>query len=163
PRLALRKRVSELLSADGSAGAQAQGLASRLLHPAADCTMHLPAKVGDYTDFFCGIHHAAAGGRINRPGADPLSPNYKYLPVAYHGRAPSVCASGTAVPRPNGQRLQGAATVPTFGPCEKLDYEYEFGIWIGPGNALGAPVPVAQAHEHIFGFCMLNDWSARDI
>jgi fumarylacetoacetase len=162
-RRALRRRVSELLSSDSSAGRQAANLSGRLLHQAAGCTLHLPAAIGDYTDFFCGIHHAENGGRINRPGTDPLAPNYKYVPIAYHGRASSVDVPGAPVRRPNGQRLVGADTVPTFGPSEKLDYEFEFGVWIGPGNAVGEPIPIADAHQHIAGFCLLNDWSARDI
>ena len=167
------------LGAGGAAGAAAAGvgpagraaareraklepLAGRLLHRAADCTLHLPAAIGDYTDFFAGIHHATTAGRINRPD-NPLMPNYKYLPVAYHSRASSVRASGVDVRRPNGQRKLPEEAAPSFGPCRNLDYELELGVWIGPGNALGEPIPIGEAAEHIAGFCLLNDWSARDI
>jgi fumarylacetoacetase len=162
PRAALRKRVSSLLAADGPERAKAEGIASNLLHDASSCTVHLPAAIGAYTDFFAGIEHAANGGR-RRGQNPPLAPNYKYVPVAYHSRASSVRPSGNAIRRPNGQRLIGNAQVPTFGPCTKLDFELELGIWVGSGNALGEPVPIARAAEHIAGLCLLNDWSARDI
>jgi len=161
-RQALRQRVSDLLDAKGSERSKVEGLAARLLHRAADCTLHVPAAIGDYTDFFAGIHHAMTAGRINRPD-NPLMPNYKYLPVAYHSRASSVCASGRDVRRPNGQRKLPDEAAPSFGPCRNLDYELELGVWIGPGNHLGEPIPVGEAAAHIAGFCLLNDWSARDI
>jgi fumarylacetoacetase len=160
PRAALRERLFEILSDEATAAVRA--LAPRLLHQAADCTLHLPAAIGDYTDFYAGIQHAANVGQLIRPDT-PLMPNYKYVPVAYHGRASSVRPSGTPVHRPNGQRKPASETVPSFGPSRNLDYEIELGIWIGPGNALGEPVPIAEAHAHIAGFCLLNDWSARDI
>ncbi len=163
PRRALRWQVSALLAADGAEGARAEVLRSVLLHPAAACTFHLPAAVGDYTDFFAGIHHARNAGRIFRPEGDPLPPAYRYVPIAYHGRASSVRPSGTPVLRPHGQSRPDPAQPPQFGPCRALDYEFEFGVWIGPGNAPGQPVPVGEAAAHIFGFCLLNDWSARDI
>ncbi len=159
PRAALRARVSELLAADGADRAK---VSPRMLHKAADCTMHLPVSIGAYTDFFAGIHHATAGGRINRP-ENPLMPNYKYVPVAYHSRASSVRPSGGHVLRPNGQRKRPDERAPSFGPCRNLDYELELGVWIGPGNELGKPIPIADAAKHIAGFCLLNDWSARDI
>jgi fumarylacetoacetase len=118
--------------------------------------------IGDYTDFYAGIHHAMNVGRLLRPD-NPLMPNYKYLPVAYHGRASSVRVPGPPVRRPAGQRKPATETVPSFGPCRNLDYELELGIWVGPGNDPGAPVPIADAAAHIAGFCLLNDWSARDI
>ena len=133
-----------------------------LLHQAADCEMHLPARIGDFTDFFAGIHHATNAGRLLRPD-NPLLPNYKHMPVAYHGRASSIRVSGTPVRRPSGQRKPQSATEPDFGPCRYLDYELELGVWIGPGNALGTPIPIGEARDHIAGFCLLNDWSARDI
>ncbi len=133
-----------------------------LLHAAAACTLHLPAAIGDYTDFFAGIAHATNTGRLFRPD-NPLLPNYKYVPVAYHGRASSVRVSGAEIRRPNGQRKPPEQAAPDFGPCRNLDYELELGVWIGPGNALGAPVPIAEAGAQIAGFCLLNDWSARDI
>ncbi len=116
-RAALRRRLSDILAADSDA----RGMASRLLHDAAACTMHLPATIGDYTDFFAGIHHARKGGQISRPD-NPLMPNYKYVPVAYHSRASSVRPSGEDVRRPNGQRKLPAEAAPTFGPCRNLDY-----------------------------------------
>lgn len=161
-RQTLRQRVSDLLWADGSERTKLEALKPRLLHHAADCTLHLPAAIGDYTDFFAGIHHATTAGRINRP-ENPLMPNYKYLPVAYHSRASSVRPSGTAVRRPNGQRKLPDEAAPSFGPCRNFDYELELGVWIGPGNTLGSPIPIGDAAEHIAGFCLLNDWSARDI
>ncbi len=162
PRAALRRRLSDLLDAAGAERARIEPLASRLLHAAADCTLHLPAAIGDYTDFFAGIQHATNTGKLFRPD-NPLLPNYKYIPVAYHGRASSVRVPGEPVRRPNGQRKLPEQAAPEFGPARNLDYELELGMWIGPGNALGAPIPIAQAGAHVAGFCLLNDWSARDI
>jgi fumarylacetoacetase len=122
----------------------------------------VPTSVGDYTDFFAGIAHATNTGRLFRPDA-PLLPNYKYVPVAYHGRASSVCASGAPVRRPRGQRKPQNQDAPDYGPSRNLDYELELGIWIGPGNELGEPIPIGEASRHVAGFCLLNDWSARDI
>ncbi len=136
--------------------------AAGLLHQAADCRVGMPAEIGDYTDFFAGIEHALNGGRLLRPDT-PLMPNYKYVPVAYHGRASSVRPSGLPVRRPKGQRRPGSEEVPTFGPSRNLDYELELGVWIGPGNELGEAIPIGTAADSIFGFCLLNDWSARDI
>jgi len=161
-RQALRARLSDLLDADGPDRARIEKLAGRLLHQAAACALHLPATIGDYTDFYAGIHHATNAGRLLRPD-NPLMPNYKYVPVAYHSRASSVRPSGTPVRRPNGQRKLPEEAVPTFGPCRALDYELELGIWIGPGNALSEPIPIAEAGAHIAGLCLLNDWSARDL
>lgn len=157
-RRALRQQLSDILAADSDVRARA----SRLLHDDRLCTMHLPATVGDYTDFFAGIHHARRGGQISRPDS-PLMPNYKYVPVAYHSRASSVRPSGEDVRRPQGQRKLPTDTAPTFGPCRNLDYELEIGVWIGPGNRQGEPIPIGSAADHIAGFCLLNDWSARDI
>ena len=157
-RTALRRRLSDILAADSDV----RGMASRLLHDAAACTMHLPATIGDYTDFFAGIHHARKGGQISRPD-NPLMPNYKYVPVAYHSRASSVRPSGEDVRRPSGQRKLPAEAAPTFGPCRNLDYELELGVWVGAGNRQDEPIPIGEAAEHIAGFCLLNDWSARDI
>ncbi len=161
-RRALRRAVSALLDARGAEAARLQGIAARLLHDATRCTMHLPARVGDFTDFFAGIHHAHTAGTISRPD-NPLMPNYKYVPVAYHSRASSVGVAGGTVRRPNGQRKPPEQAEPDFGPCRQLDYELELGVWIGPGNALGSPIPIAGASRHVAGFCLLNDWSARDI
>lgn len=155
PRRALRNAVSALL---------AEGAPERpaLLHRAADCILHMPVQVGDYTDFYAGIHHATNVGRVFRPD-NPLLPNYKWVPIGYHGRASSVRPSGSEVRRPNGQRKYPDRAEPSFGPCERLDYELELGIWVGPGNPPGAPVPIGQAADHIAGYCLLNDWSARDL
>jgi fumarylacetoacetase len=124
--------------------------------------MHLPCLVGDYTDFYVGIHHATNVGKQFRPD-NPLLPNYKYVPIGYHGRASSVRASGHPVVRPYGQRKPPDAEVPEYGPSRRLDYELELGIWVGRGNSLGEPIPIAEAGDHIAGFCLLNDWSARDL
>src|SRR5947209_10382362 len=161
-RVALRRRLGDILDADGRDRAKVEALRSRLIHRADDCRLELPAAIGDYTDFFAGIHHATNAGKLFRPD-NPLLPNYKYLPVGYHGRASSIVASDSDVRRPNGQRKPASETVPSFGPSRSLDYELELGVWIGPGNALGQPIPIAQAPDHIAGFCLLNDWSARDI
>ena len=133
-----------------------------MLHKAEDCTMHLPARIGDYTDFYVGINHALNVGRQFRPD-NPLLPNYKYVPIGYHGRASSVRPSGERVLRPSGQRKGPNDAEPNFGPCRRLDYELELGVWVGQGNRLGHPVPIAEAEDHIAGFCLLNDWSARDL
>jgi fumarylacetoacetase len=161
-RLALRKRLSALLFADNPERAKIEALAPRLLHNAADCTMHLPAAVGSYTDFFAGIHHARNGGMRRDPN-NPLSPNYKYVPVAYHSRASSVRPSGVPIRRPSGQRKAPNEEAPSYGPCRKLDYELELAVWVGPGNALGEPIPIGVAGEHLFGLGLFNDWSARDV
>jgi len=161
-RKALRQQLSDILDANGAERSRVQALAPRLLRDAADCTLHLPAAVGDYTDFFAGIHHARKGGQISRPD-NPLMPNYKYVPIGYHGRASSIAASPAKVRRPNGQRKPATEAVPSFGPSRNLDYELELGVWIGPGNELGAPIPIEEAADHVAGFCLLNDWSARDI
>jgi fumarylacetoacetase len=161
PRAALRKRLFALL-AEGDQAAPARALSATLLHRAEACTMHVPAAIGSYTDFFAGIHHAYNGGVRNQRNP-PLLPNYKYVPVAYHSRASSIYPSGTPVRRPNGQRKRPDEAAPTFGPSRNLDFELELGVWIGPGNALGEPIPISRAGEHVVGLCMLNDWSARDI
>jgi fumarylacetoacetase len=124
--------------------------------------MHLPCVVGDYSDFYVGIHHATNVGKQFRPD-NPLLPNYKYVPIGYHGRASSLRVSGEPVIRPNGQRKAPDAEAPVYGPSRRLDYELELGIWIGEGNELGSPVPIGEAYEHIAGYCLLNDWSARDM
>jgi fumarylacetoacetase len=158
PRRALRACLSELLTH----GAPEQGQVEPLLHPAADCTMHLPASIGDYTDFYVGIHHATNVGRLFRPDS-PLLPNYKWVPIGYHGRASTIVPSGVPVRRPNGQRKRPDEAEPSFGPCRNLDYELELGVWIGPGNEQGTPIPIQRAAQHVAGYCLLNDWSARDI
>ena len=124
--------------------------------------LHVPCLIGDYTDFYVGIHHATNVGRQFRPDS-PLLPNYKYVPIGYHGRASSVRSSGEPVIRPSGQRKPPDAEVPEYGASRRLDYELELGIWIGRGNELGQPIPMCEAGEHIAGYCLLNDWSARDL
>jgi fumarylacetoacetase len=128
----------------------------------AAATPHLPAAIGDYTDFYVGIHHATNVGKVFRPD-NPLLPNYKHVPIGYHGRASSIRPSGVPVVRPNGQRKAADADAPVFGPSQRLDYELEMGVWIGRGNALGTPIPISEAADHIAGLCLLNYWSARDI
>jgi len=154
PRRALRRAVSALLAEGAPARAE-------LLHNAADCTMQLPAQVGDYTDFYAGIHHATNVGKLFRPD-NPLMPNYKYVPIGYHGRASSLRPSGGEVKRPLGQRKPPEGP-PVLGASERLDYEMELGIWVGPGNTLGEPVAIDQAAAHIAGYSVFNDWSARDL
>jgi fumarylacetoacetase len=160
-RQAVRHAAFELLAEDAPMAARQRAVAA--IHRSADCTLHLPAAIGDYTDFYAGLTHATTVGKLMRPD-NPLMPNYKYVPIGYHGRASSVsCCSDGPVHRPNGQRRPADAPTPEFGPCRNLDYELEFGIWIGTGNALGTSIPIGAAHAHIAGFCLLNDWSARDI
>ncbi len=158
PRQALRARLSALLAE----GAPEQAALARMLHPSAACTLHLPVRIGDYTDFYASLHHAANVGRMSRPDA-PLTPNFRHMPLGYHGRASSVRPSGAAVRRPNGQRKSRRETEPGHGPSRNLDFELELGIWIGPGSTLGEPVPIGAAADHIAGYCLVNDWSARDI
>ena len=132
------------------------------LHPIDECAMRLPFRIGDYTDFYAGIHHATNIGRLFRPDS-PLLPNYKHVPIGYHGRASSVRVSGTPVIRPQGQHKAAQEALPQFGPCRRLDYELELGVWMAGGNALGEPVAIGDAWDHIGGLCLLNDWSARDV
>ena len=143
------------------ASPQQQRLQAALIAQA-DVQYGLPAGIGDFTDFYTSIHHAAAVGRLLRPD-QPLLPNYKWMPIAYHGRASSVRVSGEAVTRPSGQiRLSGVET-PVVEPTRRLDYEVELGVFVGVGNAPGQRIPIAQAWNHVFGVVLLNDWSARDI
>jgi fumarylacetoacetase len=153
----LRLRLSELLSDERFRDDVEPQLIGQ-----SEVRLHVPCLVGDYTDFYVGIHHATNVGRQFRPD-NPLLPNYKYVPIGYHGRASSVRASGEPVTRPGGQRKAPDADAPEYGPSRRLDYELELGLWIGRGNALGQPIPITEAGEHIAGFCLLNDWSARDI
>ncbi len=154
----LRKRLGELLWA----GSEHQSAVEPLLVKMDEVAMALPVTIGDYTDFYASIHHASNVGRLFRPD-NPLLPNYKYVPIGYHGRASSIMVSGTTVHRPKGQSKDAAAEAPAFGPTRALDYELEVGFFVGPGNELGHPIPIAEAEQHIFGLCLLNDWSARDI
>jgi fumarylacetoacetase len=132
------------------------------LVPQSDAIFSLPAQIGDYTDFYISIYHATAIGRMFRPD-NPLLPNYKWIPIGYHGRSSSIGVSGQSFKRPQGQRLAPGAAIPSVGPSKRLDYELEMGIFIGAGNSLGTPIPLANAEDHIFGMCLLNDWSARDL
>ena len=161
-RRALRAQLQELLSEGSAARERLAAMGQALLPAAATCQLHLPARVGDYTDFYVGIHHANNVGKLFRPD-NPLLPNYKHVPIGYHGRASTICVSGTPVRRPNGQTLPPGQDAPSFGPSKRLDYELELGIWIGPGNAMGEPIAIAQADQHVAGYCLLNDWSARDV
>ena len=161
-RQALRHGISDLLDATSERGKRAQTIAPTLLHAQADCQLHLPSRIGNYTDFFAGIHHARAAGAQLRPD-DPLPENYKYVPIAYHGRASSVRADGGEIKRPSGQRPRGRNHAPSFGPSERLDLELEIGFYVGQGNGQGEPISIAEANGQIVGLCLLNDWSARDI
>ncbi|VVO76232.1 hypothetical protein PS850_01590 [Pseudomonas fluorescens] len=161
-RVALRERLLELFTEGSTLHGKIEAPGSKLLPLAANCDMHLPAKINDYTDFYVGIEHAQNVGKLFRPD-NPLLPNYKYVPIGYHGRASTIRPSGTDVRRPKGQTLPAGQTEPTFGPCARLDYELELGIWIGQGNEMGDAIAIGDAADHIAGFCLLNDWSARDI
>jgi fumarylacetoacetase len=132
------------------------------LVPQAEAQFALPAQIGDYTDFYASIYHATAVGRLFRPD-NPLTSNYRWTPIAYHGRASSIGVSEQLVHRPMGQSLPKGAVRPAFGPSRRLDYELEVGIFVGTGNAQGTAIPVGAAEEHVFGLCLLNDWSARDL
>lgn len=156
-RVALRRKLSQLLSDRAYAGRVQPHLLRQ-----SDVSLGLPARIGDYTDFYVGIHHATNVGKLFRPD-NPLLANYKYVPIGYHGRASSIRASGVPVRRPRGQTLPTGATVPSFGPVGRLDFELELGLWIGQGNALGESIGIAEAGDHIAGYCLLNDWSARDV
>ena len=153
----LRRQAAELLS-DTSIRAEVE----HHLIPQSSVQMVAPFRIDDYTDFYASIHHATNVGRLFRPD-NPLLPNYKWVPIGYHGRASSIVVSGTEVKRPSGQMKAPDAAAPTFGPSRMLDYELEVGFFVGDGNPLGEPVPLSRAEEHIFGLCLVNDWSARDI
>ena len=133
------------------------------LVPLAQATLHLPFEVADYVDFYASEHHAANLGRMFRPGSPPLTPNWKHLPIGYHGRSGTLVGSGTAVTRPHGQSKTPDASVPRYGPSRRLDFEAEVGFVVGAPSALGAPVALADFPEHVFGVCLVNDWSARDL
>jgi fumarylacetoacetase len=158
---ALRRQITNLLAEDG-AGGQMQARVTPLLISMRDVEMEVPAQIGDYTDFYASIYHAIRVGKLFRPD-NPLLANYKYVPIGYHGRASSIVVSGTGVRRPCGQIKAPAAAEPEFGPSHSLDYELEVGMFVGPGNPLGQPIPIREAEQHIFGLCLVNDWSARDI
>jgi fumarylacetoacetase len=155
---ALRRALFAALSQ----GSALEAAMKKCLVAQADAEFSLPAQIGDYTDFYTSIYHATAIGRLFRPD-NPLLPNYKWIPIGYHGRSSSIAVSGQTFPRPQGQRLAPGAAVPAVGPSRRLDYELELGVFIGAGNSPGTPIPLADAEDHIFGMCLLNDWSARDI
>jgi fumarylacetoacetase len=160
-RAALRHRLSHLVRAQGGFVTARNDRADVLL-PQSEAEMLLPAAVGDYTDFYASIFHATNVGRMLRPD-NPLLPNYRWVPIGYHGRASSLVVSGTPVRRPSGQTEPAGGGVPAFGPSRSLDYELEVGAFLGPGNPLGRPIPLAEAENHVFGLCLVNDWSARDV
>ncbi len=144
------------------AGSELEHSLSACLVSQADVEYKLPCKITDYTDFYTSIHHATAVGSLFRPD-NPLLPNYKWVPIGYHGRASSICISGHSFPRPLGQLKGPDDEVPVLAPSKRVDYELEMGIFIGLGNALGSPIAIAEAENHVFGMCLFNDWSARDI
>jgi fumarylacetoacetase len=153
----VRERLIALLSGQSGGGA------ATALHPLAEVRLLLPVEVVDYVDFYASEQHASNIGRLFRPGAEPLMPNWKHLPVGYHGRSGTVVVSGTPVVRPRGQRKAAAEPVPTFGPSTRLDIEAEVGFVVGVGSELGSPVRIDRFAEHVFGACLVNDWSARDL
>ena len=157
---ALRHALFALLSSQ--ANAETQAAVEACLIPQANAVYRVAANIGDYTDFYTSIHHARNVGRIARPD-DPLTSNFQWIPIAYHGRASSVVISGTPFRRPMGQSMAPGAEAPVYGPCARMDFELELGLFIGSGNAHGEPIPLAKAEDHMFGICLLNDWSARDI
>jgi fumarylacetoacetase len=159
PLAAFRAAIGEALDTANATAASALGDA---LVPMNDCDLLLPAQVGDYTDFYASVYHATNVGSMFRPD-NPLLPNYKYVPIGYHGRASSMVATETPVRRPVGQRKGPNDAEPSVGPSRSLDYECEVGVFIGSGNALGETIPLAESEQHMFGLCLVNDWSARDV
>jgi fumarylacetoacetase len=159
----VREIVQQLLLADNPTLRDDEALRRRAIVPMAGVVMHLPAEIGDYTDFYSSREHATNVGTMFRGKENALMANWLHLPVAYHGRASSVILSGAEVVRPSGQTTRGDETTPSFGPSRLMDFELEMGFFVGPGNPLGQPIPVAEAADHIFGMVLVNDWSARDI
>jgi fumarylacetoacetase len=157
-RKSLRRALSKALRNDSDRAAELR----RYLLPQADVELDVPCRIGDYTDFYTGIHHATSVGKLFRPD-NPLLPNYKWVPIGYHGRASSIVASGHTVRRPRGQYKDADAAEPTFGPTRRLDYELELGAFVGEGNTLGEPIPIDDAAAHLFGLVLFNDWTARDV
>ena len=156
----IRKYLITLLRQD--ADDTARTTVEKVLVPSADVEFFVPFEIGDYTDFYCSIFHATNVGSMFRPD-NPLMPNYKYVPIGYHGRASSIVVSGTDIRRPKGQNRSDAEKPPVYIPAKNLDYEMELGFFVGRGNEMGEPIPISEAEEHIFGMCLVNDWSARDI
>jgi len=159
---ALRSAVAELLDPGTTVGRRAVRVRDKILVAMEDVVLHLPAEIGDYSDFYASIDHASNVGGMFRP-ENPLLPNYKYVPIGYHGRASSIVPTGSFIQRPSGQTRDDPAAPPTFGPSRRLDYEMEVGAFVGAGNSLGQPIAIDAAEEHIFGLCLVNDWSARDL
>jgi fumarylacetoacetase len=158
----LRSAVSGLLRSGSDDATRASTLRETILVPISLAELHLPVAIGDYTDFYASIFHAMNVGKMFRPD-NPLLPNYKFVPIGYHGRASSIVVSGTPVRRPIGQTRVGEASAPQFGPSRMLDYEAEMGLYVGRGNDLGTTIAITDAEDHIFGYSLVNDWSARDI
>lgn len=162
---ALRRQIQQFLDHRAQGGQKARRVREKALFSADAVTFTPPVFIANYTDFYASVHHASTVGSMFRPD-NPLLPNYKHVPIGYHGRASSIITSGGEIRRPRGQQSPPESDPkagPSFGPCAMLDYELELGCFIGPGNRLGEPIPINQARDHIFGFCLLNDWSARDI
>jgi fumarylacetoacetase len=157
-----RARLSELLSGEPGDDSAINPLPPGALVPMSEAVMRPPIEIGDYTDFYASVYHATNVGRLFRPDS-PLLPNYKYVPIGYHGRASSIILGGSDVRRPNGQTQPVGSSAPSFGPSQMLDYEAEIGFFVGKGNDLGDTINIDEAEEHIFGVCLVNDWSARDI
>lgn len=159
-RVILRRFLSDVLRTDADPRTRTD--VEQCLVPITDVTLYSPFEIGDYTDFYCSIFHATNVGSMFRPD-NPLLPNYKYVPIGYHGRASSIVISGTDIKRPHGQNRSDAEKPPVFIPAKNLDYEMEVGFFVGQGNQLGESIPIEEAENHIFGLCLVNDWSARDI
>ncbi|MFI5445672.1 fumarylacetoacetase [Polaromonas sp. UC242_47] len=157
-RVALRQALSQALRE----GSRQQAALQPCLLPQAEAEYAVPCRIGDYTDFYTGIHHATTVGKLFRPD-QPLMPNYKWVPIGYHGRASSIAVSGQTFPRPLGQTKGPNEEVPQLRPSQRLDYELELGLLVGQGNALGEPIAIDRAEDHAFGLVLLNDWSARDV
>jgi fumarylacetoacetase len=156
--------LNRLMAEGREAWAEARArVAEGVAVPLAEVELHLPFEVADYVDFYSSLEHATNLGKLFRPGAEPLLPNWRHLPVGYHGRAGTIVVSGTPIRRPHGQSKPPAAEAPVFGPSRRLDIELELGFVIGTPSTLGEPVPVDRALEHVFGVVLVNDWSARDI
>jgi fumarylacetoacetase len=165
-RSEVRQYIQSVLSNDSKMAAllrDNKSLQEKVLVPLTEVTMHLPFQIGDYTDFYVGLHHAMNCGRLMRGPGQELQPNYKHLPVGYHGRASSVVVSGTPITRPSGQIKPPDSDRPVFSACRRLDFELELGCFVAKGNAMGTPVRLDEAKSHLFGVVLLNDWSARDI
>jgi fumarylacetoacetase len=161
-RRILRTAISGLLARGVDNESVITRTSPAIIHEASACTMHLPARIGGFTDFFAGLHHAVTAGRMFRP-ASPLLPNYKHVPIAYNSRASTVGVSPARIRRPRGQILLDGAEVPAVASTQRFDYEFEIGVWIGRANPDGNPIDIAHAGDAIFGYCILNDWSSRDI